>query len=135
MRDVRTNERRPNLQIRALGGGATAALISGGRLHLQHGPIDLIIQISGTRDAVRRAHRLAAARFRTVLAELVAELPALRRPVAARCTFVGRTARRMWQAAHPLRDRFITPMAAVAGGVPGVWALRAITRVGRSESA
>ena len=53
----------------------------GSRLHLQHGPIDLIVEAFGERSQVVEAYRLAWERFRTVLDELVEELPALRRPL------------------------------------------------------
>jgi ApbE superfamily uncharacterized protein (UPF0280 family) len=53
-----------------------------------------------------------------MLAELVAELPVLRRAVVAGdCPLQGPIARRMWQACAPHRAGFITPMAAVAGAV------------------
>ena len=58
--------------------GAIAALLPDGRLHLQHGPIDIVAEAYGERPAVRAAHARAAARFATILDELVAELPALR---------------------------------------------------------
>jgi ApbE superfamily uncharacterized protein (UPF0280 family) len=83
------------------------------RLHLQDGPIDLIIEASGT--DVDAAYRAAAERFVTILDELCAELPLLRSGAARPA---GIVARRMWDAVHPhARDVFITPMAAVAGGV------------------
>src|SRR5690606_32334020 len=58
-------------------------------------------------------------RFRTILEELVAELPGLRRPSrpGMQRLFEGPTARRMEAACVPLARRFITPMAAVAGAV------------------
>lgn len=93
--------------------GAVSAHLPGGRLHLQHGPIDLIVGADGER---RTAFRAARARFVTVLEELVAELPLLRsqRDDPAR----GVIARAMQGAAHPFRaGAFITPMAAVAGAV------------------
>lgn len=93
--------------------GAVAALLPDGeRLHLQHGPIDLIIGADGDRAA---AFSAAARRFETVLEELVAELPLLRRAVGERPE--GRIARRMYQAARPHGAVFVTPMAAVAGAV------------------
>lgn len=107
--------------------GPTAAYLDGspdGRLHLQHGPIDLVIGVDGgpSPDAERRlratAFRLAHRRFQTVLAELVEELPLLK--TAMRPGFpqpAGATARRMVAAVRPLSERFITPMAAVAGSV------------------
>jgi uncharacterized protein len=92
--------------------GPVAALLPGNRLHLQHGPIDLIIGVDGNRDA---AFSAAWLRFQTVLTELVAELPLLRRPVGE--TPQGAIARRMVDAVRPHNAVFITPMAAVAGAV------------------
>lgn len=94
--------------------GAFAALLPGGRLHLQHGPIDIVAQSFGDPQAVRAAYSRAAARFSTVLDELVAELPALRRVDA---TVKGKIGRLMASAVAPFRPEFITPMAAVAGAV------------------
>ena len=56
-------------------------------------------------------------RFATVLEELVAELPHLRRPVEEADPVAGAVARRMVTACRPFRECFITPMAAVAGAV------------------
>ncbi len=95
-------------------GGAVAARLPDGRLHLQHGPIDIIAQAFGPDPAVRAAHARAAARFATVLDELVAELPALRQPGA---DVSGPIACVMAAAVAPFRPDFITPMAAVAGAV------------------
>ena len=92
--------------------GPVAARLSGDRLHLQHGPIDLIIGADGNRDL---AFNAAWARFQTVLTELVAELPLLRLPVGP--TPQGAIARRMVNAARPHGAVFVTPMAAVAGAV------------------
>ncbi len=100
-------------------GPVGAILPDGKRLHLQHGPIDLIIDADGARDAVHRAYATAAERFSTVLDELVMELPQLRRACPAEGVhFAGPVARRMETAARPhARDHFVTPMAAVAGAV------------------
>jgi ApbE superfamily uncharacterized protein (UPF0280 family) len=89
------------------------------RLHLQDGPIDLIIEAFGTAAAVERAYRAAAARFVTILDELCAELKLLRSAtVPGRCALRGGIARRMHEAVEPFAvDGFITPMAAVAGAV------------------
>ncbi|MFD1987179.1 UPF0280 family protein [Mesorhizobium newzealandense] len=93
-------------------------LQDGKRLHLNHGPIDLIVEAFGEAHECRKAYEQAAARFQTILAELVEELPELRRPAALRPrTFAGPTARRMEAAVVPLAKDFITPMAAVAGSV------------------
>jgi uncharacterized protein len=95
--------------------GAVAALLPGGRLHLQHGPIEIVAEAFGELQAVRAAYVRAAARFATVLEELVTELPALRAEAAA--AVEGVVARRMAAAVAPFRPAFITPMAAVAGAV------------------
>ncbi len=112
--------------------GAVAALLPDGeRLHLQHGPIDLIIAADGDR---RTAFRAAAVRFATVLQELVAELPLLRRPVGAEPS--GRIARRMADAVRPYgAQTFVTPMAAVAGAVAEevLAAMRAATPLARAH--
>ncbi len=94
--------------------GAIAALLPDGRLHLSHGPIDILAEGFGPESARRAAYARAAARFSTVLDELVAELPALRDPDAG---LTGPVARRMGAAVAPFRPAFITPMAAVAGAV------------------
>ena len=96
---------------------AQRAKLSGGRWHLQHGPIDIVIGAEGGAAALDAAHEAAWQRFRTVLPELVAELPALRRPVRGPCPLQGVIARRMWHACRPHHSVFITPMAAVAGSV------------------
>ena len=89
-----------------------AQILPGERLHLRHGPIDLILGAQGNRDA---AFAAAKARFDGLLEELVAELPHLRAPLGA-YRFTGAVARRMARAvaAH---SGFVTPMAAVAGAV------------------
>jgi uncharacterized protein len=97
--------------------GAQRKPLPGGRWHFQHGPIDIVIGAEGEATALQAAHEAAWQRFTTVLEELVAELPQLRRPVRDDCQLSGGIARRMWRACHPYRARFITPMAAVAGAV------------------
>jgi ApbE superfamily uncharacterized protein (UPF0280 family) len=99
--------------------GPQAHWLEGGRrLHLHHGPIDLIVEAFGEDAERQAAYRQAVARFQTVLAELVAELVELRQPVQTTPRrFDGPTARRMEAAVAPLAETFITPMAAVAGSV------------------
>ena len=94
-------------------------LPDGRRLHLNHGPIDLIIEAFGEAAEVRAAYSQATARFQTILTELVEELPALRSAASPTPrAFRGPTARRMEAAVSPLAgENFITPMAAVAGSV------------------
>jgi len=100
-------------------GPQAAMLPDGRRLHLNHGPIDLIIEAFGDEVEIRAAYRQAKDRFDTVLTELVAELPELRRPAGPkRRAFAGSTARRMERAVCRFAGSvFITPMAAVAGSV------------------
>ena len=123
--------------------GAVSARLPDGRLHLQHGPIDLVIALDGDRAAVGAAERRATAAFGPTLDALVAELPALRAPVRAparadpvreagpdvvrgsdpeagadpHAALAGPVARRMAGAVRPWAARFVTPMAAVAGAV------------------
>ena len=88
----------------------------GTRLHLQHGPIDLIISADGQRD---RAFEAANARFQTILTELVGELDALKQPMAPTMPLPkGAVAGRMHAAAMMFVNYgFLTRMAAVAGSV------------------
>lgn len=109
-----------------------ARLPDGRRLHLQHGPIDLILEAWGPPAAVAGAWARAAARFAPLLDELVAELPALRS--AAPYRFAGDTARRMAAAVAPFRPTFVTPMAAVAGAVADT-VLAAMAEAGDLERA
>lgn len=101
--------------------GAQAALLEdGARLHLQHGPIDLIIGADPVTPGTRRlAFQAATDRFATILTELTDELPLLRAAVTAHSPRPsGVVAQRMHDAvlahAGPV---FVTPMAAVAGSV------------------
>ena len=90
-------------------------LPDGKRLHLQHGPIDLIIGADGARDA---AFAAAKTRFETVLSELVGELALLKLPMTADLSQpIGETARRMDAVTRPHADVFVTRMAGVAGAV------------------
>ncbi len=97
--------------------GPVRAQLDATRLHFQHGPIDLVIEAAGERDAVAAAYRRAWERFQDVLGRLVEELPALRSHVDRAQGVKGPVARRMLAACLPYRDVFITPMAAVAGAV------------------
>jgi hypothetical protein len=94
-------------------------LADGRRLHLQDGPIDLIVEARGNEANVRAAYDAAARRFTGLLDTLCEELTELRKPAEpARCRLQGRVARRMHAAVAPYAaDHFITPMAAVAGTV------------------
>ena len=92
--------------------------LSGGRLHLSHGPIDVVLRAWGEPDAVEAAYRAAAERFGDILPELCRELPRLQgsrsAPESRPESPVGR---RMAAACRPFADVFVTPMAAVAGSV------------------
>jgi ApbE superfamily uncharacterized protein (UPF0280 family) len=93
-----------------------ALLPDGRRLHLHDGPIDLIIEAFGSPSQVQSAYAAAARRFVTILDELCSELPLLRQAAGPRLR--GVVAQRMLDAVLPYAaDTFITPMAAVAGGV------------------
>lgn len=91
-------------------------LPDGRRLHLNDGPIDLVIEAEGVWPAVSAAYEAAERRFATILDELCGELVLLRQPTAKKPN--GITAQLMWQATLPFAEEcFITPMAAVAGSV------------------
>jgi hypothetical protein len=98
-------------QIRLLPGGR--------RLHLQDGPIDLIVEAFGAAREIETAYRSACARFETVLDELCTELLLLRQQCFPESEWPqGVVARRMMAAVLPYASEyFITPMAAVAGAV------------------
>ena len=94
-------------------------LANGRRLHLQDGPIDLIIEAHGTMLNIRAAYEAAIQRFTGLLDELCDELPELRKAAQPdACYLNGDIARRMHYAVVPFAaHHFITPMAAVAGSV------------------
>ncbi len=94
------------------------------RLHLQHGPIDLIITAEGDKGEVAAAYARAADAFCGLLDRLVDELAILRLPAESKITgrLKGPVAKRMAAAISPYLPRhdkadFITPMIAVAGSV------------------
>jgi ApbE superfamily uncharacterized protein (UPF0280 family) len=95
---------------------ALAAMLPDGRLHLQHGPIDCLCRAWGEPDQIARAYAQASDIFPEILPTLCAELPALRTPLPS-LPPAGEVARAMHAACAPFADRFITPMAAVAGAV------------------
>src|SRR5260370_8257984 len=94
-------------------------LADGRRLHLQDGPIDLIVEVHGSETNRHAAYDAAVRRFTGLLDELCDELPLLRQAAdPARRELQGAVARRMDAAVAPFAlDHFITPMAAVAGSV------------------
>ena len=90
------------------------------RLHLQYGPIDLVLAVDCDDLAIcQKAHALACQKFDGLLEQLVDELPILRTAADQRDHSVtGPVAKRMIQAVAPFKDDvFVTPMAAVAGSV------------------
>ncbi len=99
--------------------GPQRALLDDGRLHLNHGPIDLVIEAFGDTGEVARGYAQATDRFEDILGALVGELALLKTPVSgARSPRAeGPVARRMIEAVWPHRATFVTPMAAVAGAV------------------
>ena len=98
--------------------GVIARTLPDGRLHLQHGPIEVLVECWGGRVEIDAAYEQARRRFASILGELVEELPRLRQPVGEIYPLLrSPAARRMAAAVWPCRDVFITPMAAVAGAV------------------
>ncbi len=99
-------------------GPVVAMLSDGRRLHLQHGPIDLIIEAYGESGEVVTAYEQAVGSFEHVLNELVGELGLLRQRALLSNPPQGTVAKRMWRATLAKKnEEFITPMAAVAGAV------------------
>jgi len=89
------------------------------RLHMNDGPIDLVLEAFGAPREIEAAYHAAANRFVAVLDELCSELEFLRQPTGVDGPLPrGSIARRMVAAVSPYASRtFITPMAAVAGAV------------------
>lgn len=102
-----------------MNGPQVSLLADGRRMHLNHGPIDLIVEAFGEPAEIAAAYAQARRRFETILTELVEELPDLRRPAQTEPReFRYPTARRMEAAASFFAgETFVTPMAAVAGSV------------------
>jgi len=87
------------------------------RLHLQDGPINLILDVDAFKDIREHLFISAKKRLSTVLRELVLELDLLRLPWKIQSPVPkGEIAQRMFYAVSDL-DVFVTPMAAVAGAV------------------
>lgn len=102
----------------SFGASPCRAVLPGRRRHFQHGPIDLVLEAFGAPEEVTAAYEQAWERFRTILEELVAELPALRRAVGdGPNRLAGVVARRMHGVCRPHRATYVTPMSAVAGAV------------------
>ena len=85
------------------------------RLHVQHGPTDLVIDADGVERLA--LFEVAVDSMRDVLTGLADELPSLRAPWQVDRVFSGPVARRMQDACALAGDRFVTPMAAVAGAI------------------
>jgi uncharacterized protein len=99
-------------------GKPSARLLPNNRLHLNHGPIDLIIRAEGEDAEIKGAYNAAVERFQNILGELVSELVELRKPLKNLSpNFQFSVAKRMAKACWPHRAVYITPMAAVAGSV------------------
>jgi ApbE superfamily uncharacterized protein (UPF0280 family) len=94
---------------------AQATFLPDGRLHLHHGPIDLVIEASG--PGASAGYERAAQRFKPLLTELAPELPALRTDINHGPTICSPVGRAMAAAVQKFQPTFITPMAAVAGAV------------------
>jgi uncharacterized protein len=97
--------------------GPQARELPGGRLHLLHGPIDVVLRAWGELDSIEAAYRAAAGRFGDILPELCRELPRLRAQLGKGEEPESPVGRRMAAACRPFADVFVTPMAAVAGAV------------------
>jgi uncharacterized protein len=94
-----------------------ALLPDGRRLHLNHGPIDLIVQAFGDTDEVQKSYEQAMSCFPDILPTLVDELSNLRQVFDATWQPTGPVAIRMQAVGLNHTAKFVTPMAAVAGGV------------------
>ncbi|MGZ0189558.1 MAG: UPF0280 family protein [Alphaproteobacteria bacterium] len=109
-----------------------AVRFADGRLHLHHGPIDLIIEAfgAGKDDGYDRA----TARFQTILEELVTDLPALRTDINIGPHIQSKVGKAMALACRPFTPLFVTPMAAVAGAVADEILRALITAVGINKA-
>jgi len=109
---------RAGSHVTRLAHGATASRLHGGRLFLQHGPINLVVRAGGRESAVESAYEKLIGLFPDWLGALVDELARLRTPESPRLALPhGPIARRMATAVRACTDGFVTPMAAVAGAV------------------
>lgn len=101
-----------------IGHGGAATLLSGGRLQLQQGPINLVIKAYGPEAAVQAAYQAAIAYFPSILSGLVPNLHILKSPVTGNETAEASVAgNRMIKIASSFSECFVTPMASVAGAV------------------
>ncbi len=87
------------------------------RLHLQHGPINIIAHVEAPVEVQKRLYSSATSRLGTILDELVAELDLLKQPWSIDQPVPnGSIAQKMFAAVKDSKV-FVTPMAAVAGAV------------------
>ena len=89
------------------------------RLHLRHGPIDIIAQAEGVLSEREAAFNQLFHAFQQVLVGITEHLSWLRQPQAfwPLDPNLPATVSRMCKAVQPYQQQFITPMAAVAGSV------------------
>ncbi|WP_169569681.1 UPF0280 family protein [Sneathiella limimaris] len=116
---------------------AIARLMKDGkRLHLQHGPSDLICEAWGTPEAVAAAYNEVSRFFETVLEGLVADLATLRQPAPiVPVSIRSPISKRMIEAANLFSDyHYVTPMAGVAGAIADA-VLRKISAIKGIEKA
>ena len=73
---------------------AARMLPDGRRLHLHHGPIDIVFEAWGAQAEVALARTQAIERFASILGELVEDLPLLRQPVGRTPRLAGPVASR-----------------------------------------
>lgn len=100
------------------GGGFSRRLPSNDRLHLQHGPIDLLIQAhSANPQEVTTAYTAATSAFTGLLAKLALDLDQLRQPAAVELKLMHPVSRNMSATAMRFSPTFVTPMICVAGAV------------------
>ena len=96
----------------------SVARLPDGRLHLRHGPIELIIRAEGAPDECDNVYAAAVSEFPSILPALAGELEVLRTEISAAGpvprSVVGE---RMVRACEPYHAHRVTPMAAVAGAV------------------
>ncbi len=102
-----------------VGTASVKIMEDGERLHLQHGPMDIIAEAFGTDEEVGKAYFQGSAFFQSILQDLVEDLDVLRAPVTRSSPRrMGAIAADMYDAASRFSEnRYVTPMAAVAGSV------------------
>ncbi len=91
----------------------------GRRLHMHHGPIDIVADAFGEQADVDKAYAQAADYFQDILETVVKDLAFLKKPVGDIDPLrLGTAGRRMYQSALKFGDRhYVTPMAGVAGTI------------------